>query len=377
MKLSTIKLFIVELVLISFLLLNFFVINITNLYIISIFLLLPMTFVILFLGFEKNRQRFRKDIILSVIAYTFLFQLVLYLLGLFVGFLRNGYSLTFMGIIKNTIPILIIIFVSEILRYCINIKGQKNIGILIGSVIIFVLLDITLQTTFKSLNGVQSITELINLIALPSISKNVLLTYFSYEFGYQSTICYRFIMEIPVFFIPIIPNLNNYLNAIFYFFFPLLFAFVTYKKITKYNYEEELPRGRKKNVVGFVVALVILFIVVFLTSGIGPAYALVIGSGSMKDTINVGDVVIVKKVKQEKMATIEESNVLVYKHDNKVIAHRIVEIKEDNDKLFFQTKGDNNEEKDLWTVDQTDVIGIVKYKIPYIGYPTVWLNGIE
>lgn len=349
----------------------------TNFYILSAFLLLSTVLVILFLGFEKNRQRFRKDIILSVITYTFLFQLFLYLLGLSIGFLKNGYSLTFMGIIKNIIPMLIIILVSEILRYCINIKGQKNIGILIGSVVIFILLDITLQTTFKSLNGIQSFTELINLIILPSISKNILLTYFSYKFGYQSTICYRFIMEIPAFILPIIPNLNNYLNAIFYFFFPLIFAFVTYKKITKYNYEEELPRGRKKNVVGIVFAFVILFIVVFLTSGIGPAYALVIGSGSMKDTINVGDVVIVKKVKQEKMATIEKNNVLVYKHDNKVIAHRIVEIKEDNDKLIFQTKGDNNKENDSWTVDQTDVIGIVKYKIPYIGYPTVWLNGIE
>ena len=42
--------------------------------------------------------------------------------------------------------------------------------------------------------------------------------------------------------------------------------------------------------------------------------------------------------------------------------------------ISFKTKGDYNNTKDSWTVKQEDVIGIVKFRIRWVGMPTVALN---
>ena len=115
-------------------------------------------------------------------------------------------------------------------------------------------------------------------------------------------------------------------------------------------------------------------LLVVLTSGIFKYYFLTIGSGSMRDKIDVGDVVIVKKLKQNELNQIQVGNVLVFKMDNKVIVHRVIDIKKDKDGvLAFKTKGDANNEADNWYVSEKSVIGVTNYVIPFIGLPSVWL----
>lgn len=374
MKISAIKLLIIELVLALFLFLNIFVINIKNGYIISIILLLFLGVTIVALGYEKNRQRFKKDIILNIIIYTFLFQIILYLIGLFLGFIRNPYSLSFLNIIKNIFPILLIIVISELLRYCINIKGQNKKYLLIISILIFVLIDVSLQIHLYDLRNKKEVFELVSYIILPSISKNLLLTYFSIKFGYAAGILYRLIMELPTYFMPIFPDINAYLNAVFNFLFPLFLFYINY-----WNFEpkEEAVNIRKKNViykVSGVIAVCFLTIVIILTSGIFSIYALVIGSGSMTPTINKGDVAIIKKFNSDDLKELKEKDILVFQYDKKVVVHRIVEIHEVNGNFTYRTKGDNNEAEDGWIIDEKKVIGKVISRVPLVGYPTVWLN---
>ena len=46
----------------------------------------------------------------------------------------------------------------------------------------------------------------------------------------------------------------------------------------------------------------------------------------------------------------------------------------DKEKIYIYTKGDANKNIDNYIVEKRYVIGNVKFKIPYIGLPTVWLN---
>ena len=56
--------------------------------------------------------------------------------------------------------------------------------------------------------------------------------------------------------------------------------------------------------------------------------------------------------------------------------HRLVKkFKYDNNEYLLYTKGDNNEFVDDFIYPK-DVYGIVKFKIPYIGLPTVWLHNL-
>jgi signal peptidase len=65
---------------------------------------------------------------------------------------------------------------------------------------------------------------------------------------------------------------------------------------------------------------------------------------------------------------------LVFKKDELVVTHRIIDIIEHNNEKIYKTKGDNNEDEDNFVVNQDEVLGYVIYKVPYIGYPTILLD---
>ena len=47
-----------------------------------------------------------------------------------------------------------------------------------------------------------------------------------------------------------------------------------------------------------------------------------------------------------------------------------------NGSYIFYTKGDNNEFVDNWEVYEDDIIGVVKFRIKYLGWPSVLLNDL-
>ena len=51
----------------------------------------------------------------------------------------------------------------------------------------------------------------------------------------------------------------------------------------------------------------------------------------------------------------------------------VKKIKVDGETIFY-TKGDANHDIDNYKITEDMIIGTVNVKIPYIGYPTVWLN---
>lgn len=375
-KKSTLKQLIIYFVLISILISNIFIFHIKNIFLILGILGIFITTVIFFLGYEKNRLLYRKNMILSIIISTLSFQIIYYLLGLYFGFVRNAYSLTFINIIKNLIPNLLIIIFTEFLRYCLNTKSQKNKMLLFLSITTFVLFDIVLQIHLYNLSLGQDIIKLFSSVILPSIAKNLLLTYLSIHYGYMVNIIYRIILELPIYFIPIYPSLGIYIEAIIMICFPILVFYQTYKR----NYENEHENNPKRSIffqrVKYGIILVIMLVVISLTSGVFNYMAITIGSGSMVPTINKGDVVIVKKIKDKEIEDIKVGEIIAFKYRNKIIMHRVIKIDEKDSYYSFQTKGDHNNSKDSWIITKNELIGKCKVKIPFLGYPTVWLNEI-
>ena len=83
-----------------------------------------------------------------------------------------------------------------------------------------------------------------------------------------------------------------------------------------------------------------------------------VATGSMADTIEIGDVVVVEITKE-----IQEDDIIVYQDDDNFITHRLLEIK-DNGELI--TKGDaNNTEDD--PISNEQVLGKVIKIIPSLG----------
>ena len=96
----------------------------------------------------------------------------------------------------------------------------------------------------------------------------------------------------------------------------------------------------------------------------------------MKPIFSRGDMVIIQKIDKKDIQKLTIGDIIEYRLDNHIIVHRIIEKKEKNKKLIFKTKGDNNNAPDTKYVSEEQIIGLVKFVAPKIGYPTVWLSEI-
>lgn len=118
------------------------------------------------------------------------------------------------------------------------------------------------------------------------------------------------------------------------------------------------------------VLLIFLGIVLVLALCFTDYKMLVVGSNSMNDYLAKGDIIIAYK---DDFSNLEVGDVIVFKHENVDVIHRIVEIKNE-DEIVLSTKGDNNEVADGWNIKEDDYIGKVIFKVKCLGYPTVWIN---
>ena len=99
---------------------------------------------------------------------------------------------------------------------------------------------------------------------------------------------------------------------------------------------------------------------------------IVIGSRSMTGALNSGDAVIYKTY--EDGDKLEEGNIIVYRNNEALTIHRVVSIVDVNNEVRYFTKGDANPEIDEGYIHKNDIVGVVKLKVKYIGYPTLYVR---
>ena len=201
---------------------------------------------------------------------------------------------------------------------------------------------------------------------------NLYLTYISYYAGYKTTIIYAFIPQFLLYVLPILPDLDMATMSILNSSIPF-FSYVYINYIIN-KLEKTLDRKRNKvvGIKGYV--LMILFVIIMILFGLGifSVQPLVIASNSMLPSIRKGDIVIITNKNTKK---IKKGEIIRYRIDNYYVVHRVVLIKKDErGNRTFITKGDNNSNIDLFAVKESQVDGVVKVDIPYLGYPTLLFN---
>lgn len=369
------KILILEIILLIFLLFNSFVFKIANMYVISGIMLPFLILMIVLNGFEKDNYRYKKDVLLNIIIFLLMYYFITYFLGLFSGFVKSSYSLSFINIIKNTFPVIALILITELMRYVLFNKTKRNLPCLIIGCLLFVMVDVNTMVHIYDVKTALGITKMICLVVFPSITKNIFLTYLTMKVGYKNGIIYRLITELSTYLLPIFPDFGEYINVLLKTVLPIaimarlnnMFNYYSVRKIKDSRYN-----NRKLVLYSFITFA--LLTIVLLTSGLFTYQALTIGSGSMSPAIEKGDVIVLKSMKNEEARKIKKGDVLVYNHDNKIIVHRVIKKSNNGETISFKTKGDYNNAKDSWTVKQEDVIGIVKFRIRWVGMPTVALN---
>ena len=339
----------------------------------DILLLLSLVIVYFTFEFERDRHRYSKDIILEIIIILIAFFLFYYLSGILIGFAKNTNYFTINSFRNIIFPIIFYIFIKEFLRYQLLMKSSESKTLIIITCIFFIIIDNVVPFSAHSLGFNKDTFLLIALTFLPSISENILCSYLSLNLGYKPGIVYLLIMQLYKYLLPIIPNPNEYLYSLIFLIFPLIVLVRIenwFKKDRIENVVLDNYRQSKKELLFFLPLTIFICVLIYVVSGYFRYYAVAVASGSMEPEISKGDIVIVDKNYNE----INVGDVLAYKHDQKVIIHRIYRIIKTDDEYFIYTKGDANNDYDKYKITEDLFIGIVKIKIPLIGYPTVLVN---
>jgi len=124
---------------------------------------------------------------------------------------------------------------------------------------------------------------------------------------------------------------------------------------------------------------------------LGTEYPLLtVASGSMRPTLNVGDLIMVQgvlNVSELKAAPSPEGDIIVFESpraEGELIVHRAVdkEFRDVDGLWYIQTKGDANPAEDNWTgpdtwngmVSERRLIGRVVGKAPWLGYIPLYIR---
>jgi len=117
--------------------------------------------------------------------------------------------------------------------------------------------------------------------------------------------------------------------------------------------------------IAFIAVIAILLIVsVFPITG--NYKLMIVQSGSMEPAIKLGSVVIVKPANDYKIGDVISFGAVT--KTKAPTTHRISDIKVENGKISYITKGDANDNPDQREVLKNEVMGKVLFDVPFIGY---------
>lgn len=312
----------------------------------------------------------KKQVLIIVFVFALLFVMLYYITGIYFGFYRLS-SRNFLVNLKRALPIATVVICIELIRN--RLIVQRSIWIRIVAVLSFIIAEVTLSYNFNSFRNFNKFMDFVGLYLFPAIVLNLIFSYLIVRYGALPNVSYKLVTALLPIFITVAPAISDALLALLKLLFPLimyLFVKLLYEKRRR-----EKKRVSKRVTALIVTALVVCFSsIIMLVSCQFHFCALVIATESMTGELNKGDVVIYERYTDE--VIIEEGQVIVfYKYGSRTV-HRVVEIEHFNGQTRYYTKGDANEDIDGGYITDSDIIGFVNFKVPYVGYPTLWLRKI-
>lgn len=360
--------YMLQCLLIIILFLTFIFINDSVKNFLAIFLIIYA--ILLHFTIRKNKVISIKSnqVTILMIAMAIIGLTIFYLLGLYFGFAKSNIKFSLWSIWHFILPITIIIISSEIIRYKFSMQNTKTSKIL--NVISMVLIDMTIYTQIYDITVLNDFLYIIGFIFFASISNNLLFEYMSPKYGYKPIIFYRIIMGIYSYIIPVVPNVEMFIRSVLRMFYPFIIYLILELLFAKKGKAKEVKQNTKNYI--FAIFVIILSILLSMLISCKFKYGIiVVGSGSMTGTLNVGDATVFVQYKSQE---INKGDILIFEKNNTNVIHRVVDIVKVGSENRYYTKGDYNQNIDNGYITEKDIVGICKLKIKYIGYPSLWIK---
>ena len=323
----------------------------------------------------SQKMRNKYDITQSIVIIVIIYCMIYFSLGLVFGYERSPYSHEVVAILKNLWTFISVIVFQEFTRYQLVKLSPKKIGYYALITALFIIAEIDFWNFSSNFSNNVEFFKYMSQTIVPLIVTNCLFTYLSIMSANLPATIYRCLLMLMTILLPIFPALNWLIKAMMEIVLVIIASlYVNYVDI-KSSRIMTRRQVKKESVVSYIPFVIVLVVLVCFISGTFKYQPIAVLSNSMLPTFARGDAVIMKKIDKKDLKKLKKGTILYYSKEGRLIVHRIVSVKHTDDgKVEVTTKGDNNNANDPWVITEDDMIGTVSFMIPYIGYPSVWVN---
>lgn len=323
----------------------------------------------------SQKMRNKYDITQSIVIIVIIYCMIYFSLGLVFGYERSPYSHEVVAIFKNLWTFISVIVFQEFTRYQLVKLSPKKIGYYALITALFIIAEIDFWNFSGNFSNNVEFFKYMSQTIVPLIVTNCLFTYLSIMSANLPATIYRCLLMLMTILLPIFPALNWLIKAMMEIVLVIIASlYVNYVDI-KSSRIMTRRQVKKESVVSYIPFVIVLVVLVCFISGTFKYQPIAVLSNSMLPTFARGDAVIMKKIDKKDLKKLKKGTILYYSKEGRLIVHRIVSVKHTDDgKVEATTKGDNNNANDPWVITEDDMIGTVSFMIPYIGYPSVWVN---
>ena len=328
---------------------------------------------------NTTKKSINKKSIIYITVALLIYLTIIFILGFITGFRMSAYSHNPLKILKHTFFPFISIILLEIYRNISLNNYQDNKKVFIETILI-IMFDVVLS--YYRLDG--TLTDLFifaSVVVLPLILKNILLNYVSKNAGIKQCLLYVIPLGLYKYFVPVYPDLGNYLTCIVNMTLPSLLYIhinrmvVEESKIEQLEEEKKDKKRLKKTLRVILESILILVFTVFiaLISDQFPYQLIGVESSKIAPIIKRGDAVIIYK--SIAFDDYDTGNIIAYHNGKKIIIDIVGKVEKDDvgeNHVYVKKEIEDGKVKKYREITEEEMIGIYgNIKIRKIAYPTI------
>ena len=338
----------------------------------ALFLVVSAVAIFFFVRKRPSLSINKNAVLLIMFAMGAVCLVLYYLTGVHFGFYKSSTPFSIGRFSTNLLLVAAIIFATEFVRTILLAQDAKFMGFF--AYMAGVLSDLLLCGGFSQVERLSDFLDVIGLTLFPAVVSHVFYNYLCKRYGMLPSAVFRLVLALPLYLMPVIPALDEAIYSFFLMIIPLFawsFVDLLYEKKKKYASR----KGGVWSVVTLVVTLVMTAAVILLVTGNLRYKFIVIATPSMTGSINKGDAIIYEEYDGSQVIT-EDTVVVFTKGDDDLIIHRVVDIQKRNGVDYYTTKGDANKSADTGAITSENIRGVVLFRLPNLGQPTLFLRDL-
>jgi signal peptidase len=325
--------------------------------------------------------RFSKSTISNAVFVAVIQIIIFVIIGFVTQFSRNPMGSSTVSLALNSMLLVSSIMALEMGRsFLVRLLPKRRMGAGIALISLFfaVMLIPTTQFVFT---GTTETIEFVGVYFLVALAQSIFATGLAIMGGPTSSLGYILTILAFGWLIPILPNPSWPIKSLLFTIAPVVGFLAVYMLSSPFRLislgllsrREMVSRPFKKGggYSGWIVVLIIFTVLVWFQSGAFGAQPLVVVSGSMSPSIDVGDIIITLP---SQVKDINVGDVISYRIESlpAPVVHRVVSVDRTTGSTIITTKGDALKEADRPIVISTGTVGKVAFTIPKIGWISIY-----